>query len=179
MSGQPAPGRGLLIVNTGNGKGKTTAALGLVLRAHGHGQRTCVVQFIKSPERERGEEAAARALGVEWRVVGDGFTWRSRDPAATAQRSRDGWAMARDLIASGAYRLVVLDEFTYPLRYGWLDAAEVVGWLVAERPPSVHVVVTGRDAHPTLLDAADLVTEMREVRHPYRGGVAAQAGVEF
>ena len=179
MTEQPTQGPGLLIVHTGNGKGKTTAALGLVLRAHGHGQRACVVQFIKSPERERGEEVAARALGVEWRVVGDGFTWRSQDPDATAQRSRDGWALARELIASGAYRLVVLDEFTYPLRYGWLDADVVVAWLVWERPPSVHVVVTGRDAHPALLDAADLVTEMREVRHPYRRGVAAQAGIEF
>ncbi|MHB8958182.1 MAG: cob(I)yrinic acid a,c-diamide adenosyltransferase [Candidatus Limnocylindrales bacterium] len=175
----PAQDGGLLIVHTGNGKGKTTAALGLVLRACGLGQRACVVQFIKSPDTVRGEEAVARSLGVAWHVVGDGFTWRSDDPEATAQRGRDGWVLAREAISSGAYRLVVLDEFTYPLRYGWLDADEVVDWLVRQRPPSVHVVVTGRDAHPALLAGADLVTEMREVRHPYHRGVAAQAGIEF
>jgi cob(I)alamin adenosyltransferase len=172
-------GDGLLIVHTGNGKGKTTAALGLVLRARGHGHRVCVVQFIKSPDRLRGEEIAARELGVEWMVVGDGFTSRSRDPELTARHGRDGWALARDAIASGKYRIVVLDEFTYPLRYGWLDAAEVVGWLAKERPRTVHVVVTGRDAPPALIACADLVTEMREVRHPFRDGVPAQAGIEF
>ena len=179
MSGRRDVRRGLLVVYTGNGKGKTTAALGLMLRASGHDQRACVVQFVKAAGRLRGEEVAARRLGVDWVATGDGFTNRSSDPAATAQRGRHGWEIARAAITSGTYDLVVLDEFTYALRYGWVDADDVIRWLAAERPPSVHVVVTGRDALPALLEQADLVTEMREVRHPYRFGVPAQAGIEY
>jgi len=170
---------GLLIVNTGDGKGKTTAALGMVLRAWGQGLRVCVIQFIKSSTGHWGEVRAAERLGIDWVSCGDGFTRRSKDPAATAARAVAGWEMARDRIAGGAYDLVVLDEFTYPLAYGWLDADEVVGWLVTQRPADVHVVVTGRDAPESLVARADLVTRMEDVRHPYRRGVRAQPGIEF
>lgn len=170
---------GLLIVYTGQGKGKTTAALGLVLRALGHGLRPCVLQFIKSERGRWGEAIMAERLGIAWRALGKGFVFdpvRQREDAELAQQ---GWAMAQAEIASGAYDLVVLDEFTYPLAFGWLDVAEVVAWLVERRPPHLHLVITGRDAPPQLLAAADLVTEMVMVKHPYDAGVRAQLGIEF
>src|SRR5512136_2707030 len=126
--------KGLVIVNTGHGKGKTTAALGTVLRAWGQGLRICVVQFIKAETGAWGEVKAARKLGIEWHALGDGFTWRSRDMGQTRARALAAWQLAQDKITSGQYDLIVLDEFTYPLSFGWLDAAGVVAWLKANRP---------------------------------------------
>ena len=171
--------RGLVIVNTGEGKGKSTAALGLVLRAWGRGFRVCVIQFIKAETGQWGEVRAARKMGIEWRSTGDGFTWTSRDIDESAARAVRGWELAQEKICSGQYDMILLDEFTYPLIFGWLDAAQVVDWLKANKPAELHLVITGRDAPQPLIDYADLVTEMRAVKHPFEQGVKAQPGIEF
>lgn len=167
-----------LLVNTGNGKGKTTAAFGQALRVAGHGGRVAVVQFIKG-KWPTGEAEAVKMLrgAVELHRVGSGFTWKS-DPGEAAAAARRGWELARRLMASGDYDLVVLDELTYPVNYGMIPAGEVVRAL-EERPASLQVVVTGRDAPAELVEIADIVTEMREVRHHFRKGVRAAAGVEY
>lgn len=165
---------------TGNGKGKTTAALGLLLRAWGRGWRICVIQFIKRESGRWGEvRAAGRLDGVTWIKTGDGFTRDSADIEETIARARHGWALAQEAIATGEYDLVILDEFTYPLAYGWLDSGAVVAWLAAHKPAGLHLVITGRKAPPALIAGADLVTEMVKVKHPYDAGVRAQAGIEF
>jgi cob(I)alamin adenosyltransferase len=172
--------KGLLIVNTGNGKGKTTAALGILLRARGRKMRVGGVQFFKHANANFGELRALRELGVELTPMGDGFTWTSRDIDETQAKAVHGWATAQQHITSGDYDVFLLDEFTYLLSYGWLDAEEVVAWLQANKPPLLHLIITGRDAHPELIEAADLVTEMREVKHPFaEQGIRAQKGIEF
>ncbi|MFM8322818.1 MAG: cob(I)yrinic acid a,c-diamide adenosyltransferase [Chloroflexota bacterium] len=171
--------RGLVIVHTGDGKGKTTAALGLLLRAWGRGFHCCVIQFMKAETGQWGEVKAARKLGIEWHTEGDGFTWTSKDLQESAARAVHGWELARQKILTPGYDLLVLDEFTYPLHFGWLDPAEVVAWLQANKPPALHLVITGRDAPQALVDYADLVSESKEIKHPYHSGVKAQAGIEF
>ena len=171
--------RGLLIVNTGHGKGKTTAALGTLLRAWGQGMRVCVIQFVKSETFRYGEAKAAVRLGLEWHTLGEGWTFGRDDLTSAAQAARQAWAVAQERIASGRYDLILLDEFTYPLRFGWLDPTEVLAWLEENRPPSLHVIITGRDALPALVEAADLVTDMRKVKHPFDKGIKGQRGIEF
>jgi len=168
----------LVILYTGNGKGKTTAALGMMLRAWGRGMKVCMLSFIKSQTSNYGEERAARKLGIEIIPLGAGFTWLSKDIEADKALARSCWELCKAKIASGEYDIVVLDEITYPVSYGWLDVGEVLETLRA-RPPDLHVVLTGRDAHPALIEFADLVTEMREVKHPFAAGVKAQPGVDF
>jgi cob(I)alamin adenosyltransferase len=171
--------RGLVIVNTGNGKGKTTAALGTLFRAWGRGMRICVVQFIKVETGNWGEIRAARKLNLEWHTMGDGFTWMSKDLDATAGKARAAWTLAQEKIARGAFDLIVLDEMTYAFHLGWLDVDAVIGWLKAHKPAELHLIITGRDAPAELIEFADLVTEMREIKHPYTRGIKAQAGIEF
>lgn len=172
--------KGLLIVNTGDGKGKTTAAFGMLLRARGRGMRIGGIQFFKHENANFGELRALRELGVALTPLGDGFTWTSRDLDATRARALHGWATAQQHIASGAYDLFLLDEFTYLLSYGWLDTDKVVSWIQAHKPPLLHLIITGRDAPPALIAAADLVTEMRAVKHPLVDqGIRAQPGIEF
>lgn len=171
--------KGLVIVNTGDGKGKTTAALGMVLRAWGRGFRVCVIQFIKAETGRWGEIMAARKLGIDWHTTGDGFTWTSKDLDETAARARHGWQIAQEKISTGGYDLIVLDEFTYALHYGWLDTVEVIDWLLKNRPEPMHLVITGRSAPAELIDYADLVTEMNVIKHPYESGIQAQPGIEF
>jgi cob(I)alamin adenosyltransferase len=171
--------KGLIIVNTGDGKGKTTAALGMVLRAWGRGLRTCVIQFIKAETGAWGEVKAAKKLGIEWHKMGDGFTWQSKDMDETIAKAISGWQLAQEKIASGLYDLIVLDEFTYPLHFGWLDTGEVLAWLEIHKPPELHLIISGRHAPPELIEFADLVTEMQLVKHPFEQGVPAQAGIEF
>lgn len=171
--------RGLVIVNTGNGKGKTTASLGTMFRAWGRGMRVCVVQFIKNEAGNWGEIKAARKLGIEWHTMGDGFTWLSKDIDETGAKTQRAWTLAQSKIQSGEYDLILLDEMTYAFKYGWLDVVEIVDWLKKNKPADLHLIVTGRDAPPELIEYADLVTEMREVKHPYREGIRAQAGIEF
>ena len=172
--------KGLMIVNTGNGKGKSTAAFGVVLRAWGRGLRICVIQFIKSETGKWGEVKAAEKLGIEWLSTGDGFTWLSKDMDETTARAQYGWKIAQEKIVSDQYDLIVLDEFTYPLHFGWLDAQEVITWLQENKPPMLHLIITGRNAPQELIEFADLVTEMKEIKHPYeKQKIAAQAGIEF
>lgn len=170
---------GLLIVNTGDGKGKSTAAFGMVFRAWGRNFRICVVQFIKAETGQWGEIKAAKKLGIEWHTTGDGFTWLSKDMDETIARAKHGWELAKEKIASNQYDLIVLDEFTYTMAYNWIDTNEVMTWLKNNRPENLHLVITGRSAPQELINEADLVTEMNPIKHPYEQGIVAQAGVEF
>jgi cob(I)alamin adenosyltransferase len=171
--------KGLLIVNTGPGKGKSTAAFGLMLRALGHGWRVGVVQFIKGAW-ETGERKALDAFGdrINWYSMGEGFTWETQDKARDIAAAERAFAKAKELMADPAIRLIVLDELNIALRYDYLPLAEVVATLVARRP-DLHIVVTGRNAKPELIAAADLVTEMTLVKHHFAAGVKAQEGIEF
>jgi cob(I)alamin adenosyltransferase len=168
----------LVLVNTGDGKGKSTAAFGMVMRAVARDWRVCVIQFLKSGRWRTGEEQLGRRLGVDWNPMGDGFTWDSEDLDASQAKAVAAWAAARRVIASGDYQLVVLDEITYPMNWGWLRAAEVVEAIRA-RPETVNVVATGRDAPEALLEIADTVTEMRNVRHAFDSGVPARRGIDY
>jgi cob(I)alamin adenosyltransferase len=168
----------LVLVNTGDGKGKSTAAFGVVLRAVARGWKVCVIQFLKSGRWRTGEEELGRRLGVDWNPLGDGFTWDSEDVEASEVKAAAAWAAARRVLASGDYQLVVLDEVTYPMNWGWIDTAEVVA-AIRDRPPRVNVVATGRDAPAELVEVADTVTEMRKVRHAYDSGVVARRGIDF
>ena len=170
--------RSVVIVNTGDGKGKSTAAMGMVMRAVACGWRVAVVQFIKSGGWKVGEETIGRRLGVDWDVVGDGFSWDSEDLDRSAALAAQAWHLARVRIEEGDHRLVVLDEVTYPINWGWVNLCEVRA-AVAGRPARVNVVVTGRDAPRQLVDIADTVTEMISVKHAYDRGVAAIRGIDF
>jgi len=170
--------KGLVIVNTGKGKGKTTAAMGLLLRAWGQGLRVCMLQFIKARTANWGEEKAARKMGMEMIPLGGGFTWLSDNIEHDKALAREGWEICRQKMLSGNFDLVVLDELTYVLKYGWLSWEDVRDTL-DQRPAGMHVVVTGRYAPPELVAYADLVSEIIEVKHPYHTGVKAQKGIEF
>jgi cob(I)alamin adenosyltransferase len=170
--------QGLVIVNTGNGKGKTTAALGLLLRAWGQGLRVAMFQFIKAKSGNWGESRAARQMGVEIVPLGSGFTWTSSDLERDRALAREGWERCRAAILSGDYDVVIMDELTYCFSFDWLDLEEVLD-TVRQRPAGQHVVITGRDAPDALIAFADLVTEMREIKHPYGAGIKAQKGIEF
>jgi cob(I)alamin adenosyltransferase len=181
--------RPLLIVHTGDGKGKSTAAFGLALRAWSAGWPVGVFQFTKSPKWRVGEEDALRALGdlhaatgqgapVTWHRMGAGWSWLRTPPEDHARAATEGWQQVRRDLAAETYRLVILDEFTYPLANGTLDTGEVLTTLAA-RPGIQHVVITGRRASPGLLEAADLVTEMTKIRHPMDAGQKGQAGIEW
>lgn len=178
-TGRESKKKGLVIVNTGQGKGKTTAALGMLLRAWGRQMRVCVIQFIKNEQGNWGEAKAARQLGIEWHAMGDGFTWLTKDLEMTKASVRGAWTLAQTKAADSAYDLVVLDEFTYPLQYNWLDVQEVIDWLDENKSPGLHLVITGRGAPPELVQFADLVTEMQNVKHPFEQGILAQPGIEF
>ena len=171
--------KGLLMVHTGTGKGKSTAAFGLVLRCLGHGFPVAIVQFVKG-KWQTGERAALERFGdlVSIRSMGEGFTWETQDRARDIAAAGAAWAMAQDAMADPRNRLVLLDELNIVLRYDYLPVAEVVA-VLNRRRPDLHVVVTGRNAKPELIEAADLVTEMTLVKHPFRAGVKAQLGIEF
>jgi cob(I)alamin adenosyltransferase len=172
----PAPG--LVIVYTGNGKGKTTAALGLALRAAGHDLKVCIIQFIKGAWRTGEARALARFVGqIELHTKGTGFTWAS-DPAQVAQAAAAAWQLALEKVQSGRFDLIILDELTYLFHHQLLSEQEVLA-LIARRPAGLHLVVTGRDAGAALLAAADLVTEMKEIKHPFQSGRQAQKGIDF
>jgi cob(I)alamin adenosyltransferase len=168
----------LVLVNTGDGKGKTTAALGTAFRAAGRGWRVLVVQFMKDERWKTGEQQAAAKLGIDWWALGDGFTWDSKNMEETEAKARAAWEAARAAIAGGEYQLVVLDEVTYPVTWGWIDEADVVAAIRA-RPPHVNVILTGRDASPGLLELADTATEMVKRKHAFDSGVAALKGIDF
>ncbi|MFN3376870.1 MAG: cob(I)yrinic acid a,c-diamide adenosyltransferase [Burkholderiaceae bacterium] len=169
--------RGLVIVNTGDGKGKSTAAFGLALRAHGRGKAVKVYQFMKVPTARFGEHRMFEQIGLPVEGLGDGFSWKSRDLEHSAQLARDGWQRAKATILSGDFFLVVLDEITYPLIYGWLPLDDVLQTL-RTRPRDVHVCLTGRRCPPEIIALADTVTEMQLVKHAFQAGVPAQRGIE-
>ena len=173
--------KGLVIVNTGTGKGKTTAALGVMTRAWGRKMRVGVLQFLKNENARFGEIKAATEMGdIDWISTGDGWTWTSSDMDETEARTRRGWQIAQQQIISGNYDLLILDEFTYPLHYGWLDTQAVIEWLKVNKPEMLHLIITGRYAPDALIEYADLVTEMREIKHPLKEqGIRAQAGIEY
>jgi cob(I)alamin adenosyltransferase len=170
--------RSLVLVNTGDGKGKSTAAFGVVMRGVARGWRVAVVQFVKSDRWKVGEEKVAVRLGVEWLQGGDGFTWESPDLDRSEGRAAAAWELAAATIAAGEHQLVVLDEITYPMNWGWIDA-DAVPAAIRRRPPQVNVVATGRDAPAGLIEVADTVTEMVKVRHAYDRGIRARRGLDF
>lgn len=173
--------RGLLIVNTGDGKGKSTAAFGLALRAFGrthvHHKLIKIYQFMKVPSARFGEHRIFEQLGLPVEGLGDGFSWKSKDLDHSAELARQGWAKARDTILGGAHFMVVLDELTYPLIYGWIPLDDVLTTL-QQRPKDVHVVITGRRCPPEIIAIADTVTEMTLVKHAFQAGIPAQRGIE-
>ncbi|MDA8446583.1 cob(I)yrinic acid a,c-diamide adenosyltransferase [Paracidovorax valerianellae] len=169
--------RGIVLVNTGNGKGKSTAAFGLALRAHGRGKPVKIFQFMKVPTARFGEHRMFEQLGIPIEGLGDGFTWKSRDIDQSAELARAGWERARAAVLGGEFFLVVLDEITYPLIYGWLPLEEVLQ-VLRDRPRHVHVVLTGRRCPPEVIEIADTVTEMGLIKHAFQAGVPAQRGIE-
>ena len=170
--------RGVLVVNTGNGKGKSSAAFGVVARALGHGQRVAVVQFVKG-RTDTGEEAFFRRHpAVRWYVMGEGFTWETQDPARDAAAARAAWETARAALADPGVALVILDELTYAFKYHWLDLEEALAVFRA-RPLHQHLIVTGRAAPAALIETADTVTEMAMVKHAFQAGVPAMPGLEW
>ncbi len=173
--------KGLLMVNTGDGKGKTTAAIGVLVRAAGRGLKCCMIQFMKSKHDRYGEHESLEKLGIEIHTMGDGFTWDTNDPEQDIKTSEETWALCVEKMRSEEYELLVFDELVYVLDYKFLDTARVLKEIrsVRDRQPHLHIIVTGRNAPPELVEAAELVTEMKEIKHPFHIGIFAQQGVEF
>jgi cob(I)alamin adenosyltransferase len=167
-----------VLLHTGDGKGKTSAAMGIAMRAVAREWRVCVVQFVKDERWRTGEEASGRRLGFDWWSIGDGFTWDSTDMERTEAIAREAWRSGRRMIRGGEHELVVLDEVTYPINWGWIDESDVVE-TIRNRPQHVNVVATGRDAPDRLRDLADTVTEMVNVKHAFDSGIGAVRGIEF
>jgi cob(I)alamin adenosyltransferase len=168
----------LVIVNTGNGKGKSSSAFGMMIRGVARGWNVAVVQFIKSGDWKVGEEKIGRQLGVDWHAFGEGFTWDSDDMSNDIAHARDGWTKAVELMHAGEHQLVIFDELTYLSSFGWLPIADVVD-AISARPKHVNVIVTGRDAARELIEIADTVTEMTEVKHAYKQGIRAMRGLDY
>jgi len=175
---EPQRGRSVVIVYTGDGKGKSSAAWGLMVRALARGWRVAVVQFVKSGQWKVGEEKIGRQLGVDWWAIGEGFTWLSTDLSEDEAVAREAWRHAKEVILAGTHEVVILDEITYPINWGWIDVDDVVATLT-QRPERVSVVATGRDAPGPLVDAADTVSEMRKVKHAYDRGIMARKGLDY
>ncbi len=173
-----ARAQSVVLVNTGHGKGKSSSAFGVMARGWARGWKVAVVQFVKGGKWKTGERKLADHLDIEWHTLGDGFTWESSDLDQTAAKGRHAWEVAAAKLASGDYQLVILDELTYAVNYGWVTTADVVTALSA-RAPRTSVVVTGRDAPPEIVEIADTVTEMRKVKHAYDRGVSAIKGIEY
>jgi cob(I)alamin adenosyltransferase len=168
----------IVLLNTGHGKGKSSAAFGVMGRSWARGWRVGVVQFVKGGKWQTGERKLADHLGVEWHTLGDGFTWESTDLDETAAKGRHAWEVARAKLASGDYDLLILDEITYAVSYGWVPVEEVVA-AIRGRSPKTNVVLTGRNADERLVEVADTVTEMRKVKHAYDEGIKAKKGIEY
>ena len=173
--------KGLLMVNTGDGKGKTTAALGVLVRAAGRGMNCCLIQFMKSKNDRYGEHESLEQLGVEVHTMGDGFTWDTNNPEQDIKTSENTWALCVEKMRSEEYDLLVFDELVYVLDYKFLNLEKVLEEIKAirEKQPHLHIIMTGRNAPDKLIEAADLVTEMKEIKHPFHAGIYAQQGIEF
>jgi len=168
----------LLLVNTGDGKGKSSAAFGVMIRAVARGWRVAVLQFVKSGDWKVGEETIGTRLGVDWHALGDGFTWDSNDLEHDKELGRIAWERAAAVVSAGEHELVILDELTYLWNWGWIDGDDVLR-VLRDRPRTTSVIVTGRDAPAALIDLADTVTEMRNVKHAYDRGIAAKRGIDY
>jgi cob(I)alamin adenosyltransferase len=168
----------LVLVNTGDGKGKSTAAFGTAMRAVARGWKVAVIQFLKSGEWSVGEEKVGRQIGVDWWAMGDGFTWDSESMEESEAIAREAWTRTKEMIGSGDYQLIVLDEVTYPINWGWIDVDEVLA-AIRDRPPRLNLILTGRDAPARLIEVADTVTEMRKVKHAFDRGVVARRGIDY
>ena len=173
--------KGLLMVNTGDGKGKTTASIGLMVRAAGRGLKCCMIQFMKSKTDRYGEHESLEKLGIEVHTMGAGFTWDTKDNSVDIATSRETWELCVQKLRSKEYDLLVFDEIVYVLDYKFLDLSEVLNVIDEVRvdQPHLHIVMSGRNAPQALIDAADLVTEMKEIKHPFHAGIYAQQGIEF
>ncbi|HEV8591926.1 MAG TPA: cob(I)yrinic acid a,c-diamide adenosyltransferase [Pyrinomonadaceae bacterium] len=173
--------KGLLMVNTGDGKGKTTAALGVLVRAAGRELNCVLIQFMKSKTDRYGEHESLEKLGIEIHTMGDGFTWDTNDPAQDIKTSEVTWALCLEKMRSEEYDLVVFDEIVYVLDYKFLDVKKILAEVkeIREKQPHLHIIMTGRNAPAELIEAADLVTEMKEIKHPFHAGIYAQQGIEF
>ena len=172
------PRDSIVLINTGAGKGKSSAAFGVMSRSWARGWTVGVVQFIKSEKWKVGERKLAEHLGIEWFTLGDGFTWESTDMDETVSKARHAWDVAKEMLASGNYDMCILDEATYLVKYGWVPVEEMVE-AVVNRSPRTNVVITGRNAPPELIAVADTVTEMVKVKHAYEAGIAARKGIEY
>jgi len=181
MMAEKSGEKGLIVVHTGPGKGKSSSAFGMILRAIAHGFPCAVVQFIKGAWDTGERRLLTSHFGelCQFHAMGEGFTWETQDRARDIAAAQAGWAKAKELIADSNLRMIVLDEINIALRYDYLDIGEVIAFLRDNKPPMTHVVLTGRNAKQELIDAADLVTEMTLVKHPFRSGIKAQPGVEF
>ena len=168
----------LVLVNTGDGKGKSTAAFGTAIRAVARGWKVGVIQFLKSGEWHVGEETIGNQLGIDWWTLGDGFTWDSENMEESEAIAREAWEVAKEKIGSGQYDLVVLDEVTYPINWGWIALDDVLV-AISGRPENVNLILTGRDAPAQLIEAADTVTEMVKVKHAFDRGVMARRGIDY
>ncbi len=173
--------KGLIIVHTGKGKGKSSAAFGMIFRCIAHGMKCAVVQFIKGGMSTGERDLILSRFSDEcaFHTMGEGFTWETQDKSRDTEMAQAAWAKAKDLIRDESHAMVLLDEINIAIRYGYVDIAEVVAFLRDEKPPMTHVVLTGRNAHDDLIEIADLVTEMELVKHPFRSGIKAQIGVEY
>lgn len=170
--------KGLLLILTGNGKGKSTSAFGMIARALGHDMHVGVAQFIKG-RSDTGEEAFFRKQdNVIWHVLGEGFTWDTQDLERDTETAQRGWKIVQEMLRDPSFDLIVLDELTYPLKFGWLDLTTVLNDL-KNRPPMQHIVITGRGAPDALCEVADTVTEMTDIKHAYRAGIQAQKGIDL
>ena len=169
------------MVNTGDGKGKTTAALGVLVRAAGRELKCCLIQFMKAKTDRYGEHESLETLGIEVHTMGDGFTWDTNDKAQDIKTSEETWTLCLEKMRSEEYDLLVFDEIVYVLDYKFLDIEKILGEIkeIRERQPHLHIIMTGRNAPPELVEAADLVTEMKEIKHPFYAGIYAQQGIEF
>ena len=173
-----SPQQTRVLVNTGHGKGKSSSAFGMMGRAWARGWTVAVVQFVKGEDWQVGEKKLADHLGVEWHTLGDGFTWESQNLEESAAKNRHAWGVAREKLSCGDYDMVILDELTYTVSYGWLDIEDVVA-AISGRHGRTNVVVTGRDAAPELVELADTVTDMRSIKHAYDTGIGARKGIEY
>ncbi len=174
---KPRP-QSLVLINTGHGKGKSSAAFGIMVRGWARGWQIGVIQFIKGGKWKTGERKLADHLGIEWATLGDGFTWESTNLEETANKGQAAWRRSAEKLASGEYDLLILDEMTYAIKYGWVELSEVCE-AIRNRSPKTNVVITGRDCPQELVDIANTVTEMKKVKHAYDQGIGAKKGIEY
>ncbi|NOT13942.1 MAG: cob(I)yrinic acid a,c-diamide adenosyltransferase [Methylococcaceae bacterium] len=170
---------GLILVNTGEGKGKSSSALGMVFRAAGWGMKVCVIQFIKGQWQTGEQKAAARFDTIEWHALGDGFTWDTKNPEQDIKTSRDIWEFSKQKILSEQFDVVLLDEINYCCGYQWISGQEIADFMTQQKPRWTHVILTGRNAAAEVVNIADTVTEMTKIKHAYENGIKAEQGIEF